>query len=51
MAAVPLAAASDTFFAILTVGVLVLGYVGLWAIWHFGFRGRGDEVRRRDDDL
>jgi hypothetical protein len=35
--------------AVLTVLLfvaLVLGYVALWAIWHFFFRGRDDEGRR-----
>ena len=30
------------------VVVLVLGYVVIWAIWHFGFRGRDEEGRRID---
>ena len=39
----PLASSADTVFSILLVAVLVLGYVVLWAIWHFFFRGRGTE--------
>jgi hypothetical protein len=31
------------------VAVLVAGYLALWAIWHFGFRGRDEDGHRRDD--
>jgi hypothetical protein len=30
-----------TAFSVMLVVVLVLGYVALWAIWHFFFRGKG----------
>jgi hypothetical protein len=33
---------SDTVMAIFLLVVMLLGYVGLWAIWHFFFRGKGD---------
>ena len=44
----PLAAAGSVT-AILLGAVLVLGYVVLWAIWHFWFRGADvpSEHRRR----
>jgi hypothetical protein len=34
-----------TVMGVFLLTVLVLGYVVLWAIWHFGFRGRGDDER------
>lgn len=39
----PLASSVDTFMTTMLVVVLVLGYVLIWGIWHFGFRGRADE--------
>jgi hypothetical protein len=27
---------------------MVVGYVVIWAIWHFGFRGRDEHGRRVD---
>ena len=36
------ASSADTVMSVFLVAVLVLGYVVLWAIWHFFFRGRGD---------
>jgi hypothetical protein len=35
-----IASAGDTVLAVLLVVVLIAGYVVLWAIWHFFFRGR-----------
>ena len=35
-----LASSGDTVLTVLLVVVLVAGYVVLWAIWHFFFRGR-----------
>ena len=46
------AAGAGALTAVLAVA-LILGYVAIWAIWHFGFRGRDEEGRRvekRDDD-
>jgi SAM-dependent methyltransferase len=40
------AAAGAAILAVFLAVVLVLGYVVIWAIWHFGFRGRDDEGRR-----
>ena len=37
---------AGTVLAVVLVVVLVLGYVVIWAIWHFGFRNRDDEGRR-----
>jgi hypothetical protein len=41
--AVPLAASGGTVMAVFLMAVLVLGYVVLWAIWHFFFRGAGKD--------
>jgi hypothetical protein len=35
-----IASTGNTVLAVLLVVVLVAGYVVLWAIWHFFFRGR-----------
>lgn len=45
----PLASLADTMMTVMLVGVLALGYIALWAIWHFGFKGKGLEDRERDD--
>jgi hypothetical protein len=37
------ATSSGTVMSVFLVVVIALGYVVTWAIWHFGFRGRGDE--------
>ena len=44
------AAAGGAIYGVFLVVVLVVGYVALWAIWHFGFRGRDEDGRRRDAD-
>jgi hypothetical protein len=44
------AASGGAVFGVFLAVVLVAGYVVLWAIWHFGFRGRDEEGRRRDRD-
>jgi hypothetical protein len=36
------ASGADTIVAVFLITVLALGYVVLWAIWHFFFRGRDD---------
>jgi hypothetical protein len=41
-----LAAAGAGVLAVFLVVVLILGYVVIWAIWHFGFRDRDDDGRR-----
>lgn len=44
----PLASSADTVMTVFLVAVLVLGYVVLWALWHFVFRGRDqDQPDRR----
>ena len=43
-----LAFLAGSALAVVLVAALVLGYVVLWAIWHFGFRGRGTEDRDAD---
>jgi hypothetical protein len=35
-----IASSGNTVLAVLLVVVLIGGYVVLWAIWHFFFRGR-----------
>jgi uncharacterized membrane protein YciS (DUF1049 family) len=44
----PIAASADTVLSMLLVVILVLGYVVLWAIWHFFFRAR--DLKHRGDD-
>jgi hypothetical protein len=40
---VPLAASSSqTGLIVFSMVVLVAGYVGIWALWHFVFRHGGD---------
>jgi hypothetical protein len=41
------AATNNTPLAILAVASLVLGYGGIWALWHFVFSPRN----RHDDDI
>jgi hypothetical protein len=45
---VELAAGGGAVLGVVLAVVLVAGYGALWAIWHFGFRGRDDDGRRRD---
>ena len=45
---VPVAAAGAGILAAFLFAVLVAGYLVIWAIWHFGFRGRDEEGRRID---
>ena len=40
------ATTAGSILAVFLVVVLILGYVVIWAIWHFGFRNRDDEGRR-----
>jgi hypothetical protein len=44
----PIASSADTVLSILLLVILVLGYVVLWAIWHFFFRAR--DLKHRGDD-
>ena len=39
-----LALSGGTVMAVLLMAVIVLGYVVIWAIWHFFFRGAGDSA-------
>ena len=43
-----MAAAGAGILTAVLVAVLIAGYVVIWAIWHFGFRGRDYEGNRRD---
>jgi hypothetical protein len=36
-------AAADAIQGVFLITVLVLGYVACFALWWFGFRGRGDD--------
>ena len=40
----PVALSAGTVMAVFLVAVIVLGYVVIWAIWPFVFRGAGDHV-------
>ncbi len=40
---VTIAVSSGTLTSVFLLVVIALGYVVTWAIWHFAFRGRGDE--------
>ena len=48
-------ASSQTGLIVFSMVVLALGYVAIWALWHFVFRHGGDKeppyiVPERDDD-
>jgi hypothetical protein len=46
-AVIPVALSAGTVVGILLMTVIVLGYVAIWAIWHFFFRRRtGSEEDR-----
>jgi hypothetical protein len=45
----PLASSASAIVAVFLLVVIILGYVVIWAIWHFGFRGRDDDGRRVDE--
>jgi hypothetical protein len=45
---IPIALSAGTVMGIFLMTVIVLGYVAIWAIWHFWFRGQGgDDARGR----
>lgn len=44
-----LASTSSTVQAAFLLAVLVAGYVALWAIWHFFFRGAGEDSDHNHD--
>ena len=41
---IPISVSGGTVMAVLLMAVIVLGYVVIWAIWHFFFREAGDDV-------
>jgi hypothetical protein len=41
---IPIALSGGTVMAVFLMAVIVLGYVVIWAIWHFVFREAGDEA-------
>jgi len=40
---------TDTVFGVFLAFLMVAGYVGLWALWHFVFRKAPPDERRQDD--
>jgi hypothetical protein len=40
---IPVALSGGTVLAVFLMAVIVLGYVVIWAIWHFFFRHAGDD--------
>jgi hypothetical protein len=41
---IPISLSAGTVMAVFPTAVIVLGYVVIWAIWHFFFREAGDDV-------
>jgi hypothetical protein len=41
---IPISVSAGTVMAVFLMAVIVLGYVVIWAIWHFFFRDAGDHV-------
>jgi heme/copper-type cytochrome/quinol oxidase subunit 2 len=41
---IPASVSAGTVVAVFLMAVIVLGYVVIWAIWHFFFREAGDDV-------
>jgi hypothetical protein len=41
---IPISLSAGTVMAVFLMAVIVLGYVVIWAIWHFVFREAGDHV-------
>jgi hypothetical protein len=41
---IPISLSAATVMAVFLMAVIVLGYVVIWAIWHFVFRDAGDHV-------
>jgi hypothetical protein len=41
---IPISLSAETVMAVFLTAVIVLGYVVIWAIWHFFFRGAGDQA-------
>lgn len=41
---IPISLSAGTVMAVFLMAVIVLGYVVIWAIWHFFFREAGDDV-------
>jgi hypothetical protein len=40
---IPISLSAGTVMGVFLTAVIVLGYVVIWAIWHFFFRAAGDE--------
>jgi hypothetical protein len=40
---IPISLSAGTVMGVFLTAVIVLGYVVIWAIWHFVFRAAGDE--------
>jgi hypothetical protein len=43
-AVIPVALSASTVMAVFLMAVIVLGYVVIWALWHFVFRGAGEDA-------
>jgi hypothetical protein len=43
-AVTPIALSGGTVMAVFLMAVIVLGYVVIWALWHFVFREAGDHA-------
>ena len=41
---IPISLSGGTVMAVFLMAVIVLGYVVIWAIWHFVFREAGDNA-------
>jgi hypothetical protein len=41
---IPISLSAGTVMAVFLMAVIVLGYVVIWAIWHFFFREAADHV-------
>jgi hypothetical protein len=40
---IPISLSAGTVMGVFLTAVIVLGYVVIWAIWHFFFRAAGDD--------
>jgi hypothetical protein len=41
---IPISVSGGTVMAVFLMAVIVLGYVVIWALWHFVFREAGDHA-------
>ena len=45
---IPISLSGGTVVGVFLMAVIVLGYIVVWAIWHFFFRAAGDEAAGAD---